>query len=183
MSPIWLASGSPRRRQLLEDAGWSVQVHPPQVDETRRPGEPPVAYALRLAQTKASPAPDDVVVVAADTVVWVGDKVYGKPSSRDDGARMLRELSGAEHHVTTGVCVRRGADARTFEVTTRVRFRALTEAEIGRHLASGEGDDKAGAYAIQGRSGGFVAEVHGSWTAVMGLPMEQTLAALSEVAP
>jgi len=172
---VWLASGSPRRRQLLEDAGFTLEIRPPDVDETRHPGEDPVDYAVRLARTKAATAPEDRVVVAADTVVWIGGDVLDKPSSRDAARATLRRLSGGVHHVTTGTCVRRGRDVEAFAVTTEVHFRPLTDAEITRYLATGEADDKAGAYGIQGRAGGFVSEVHGSWTAVVGLPMEQVV--------
>ena len=180
---VWLASGSPRRRQLLEDAGFAVEVHPPDVDETRRAGEDPVAYAVRLARTKAATGPADRVVVAADTVVWQGDVVLGKPASRTEAHATLRALSGGVHRVTTGTCVRRGAAVDAFAVTTEVRFRALTDAEIAAYLETGEADDKAGAYGIQGRAAGFVAEVHGSWTNVVGLPMEAVVPRLRAEVP
>jgi septum formation protein len=158
-----------------------VEVRPSNVDETHRPGEPPVDYATRLARTKAGAAGGDGVVVAADTVVHLDGAVFGKPEDRAHGAKILASLSGRWHAVTTGVCVRRGEVERAFAVTTRVRFRALTDAEIAAYLETGEADDKAGAYGIQGRAGAFVAEVAGSWTNVMGLPVEETLAALEEV--
>jgi septum formation protein len=177
---VWLASRSPRRRELLSNAGISIETHPSHADERRTVGDDPVTHALRLAQRKASTAPHDRVVVAADSVVHRGDAFYEIPLDRDEAERHLRTLSGGWHLVTTGVCVRLGARERSFTITTRVRFRALGEAEIARYLATGEADDKAGAYGIQGQAGGFVAEVIGSWTNVMGLPLEETLTALRE---
>lgn len=183
MRPVlWLASGSPRRRQLLTWAGWDVEVRPAGVDETLHPGEGPVAYALRLATAKASTGPADRWALAADTVVHLQGRVLDKPGDRDEARRHLVALSDRWHRVTTGVCIRRGAGpSRAFEVTTRVRFRALGAAEIEAYLATGEADDKAGAYGIQGRAGVFVAEVQGSWTNVMGLPMEAVLGALQQL--
>lgn len=179
MTALWLASGSPRRRQLLTWAGFEVEAHPPDVDEGRDPADDPVTHAVRLASRKAAVGPDDRLVVAADTVVHLDDRLFEKPVDRDEARAHLRALSGGEHAVTTGVCVRRGAEQVAFPVTTRVRFRILTDTEIDAYLATGEADDKAGAYGIQGRGGVFVAEVAGCWTNVMGLPMEATLAALS----
>ena len=181
MSAVWLASGSPRRRQLLGWVGVEVEVRPSNVDEARAPGEHPVAYAERLASDKAAVGPAERVVVAADTVVHQGDRVFDKPADRDEACRHLRALSGGWHGVTTGVCVRRGSQAHVFHVTTQVRFRSLSDDEIAAYVATGEADDKAGAYGIQGRAGVFVAELQGSWTNVMGLPVEEVLAALGQV--
>ncbi len=181
MTPVVLASASPRRRQLLAWVGVEVDVRPSDIDETLLEGEAPVAYATRLARTKAEAAAHEGVVVAADTVVHLDGAVFGKPVDRADGAQILGALSGRWHAVTTAVCVRRGEARALFAVTTRVRFRSLSAAEIAAYLETGEADDKAGAYGIQGRAGAFVAEVAGSWTNVMGLPVEETLAALAEV--
>jgi septum formation protein len=178
VSAVWLASGSPRRRELLTWAGVTVDVHPTGVPEERVPGEDPVAWARRLALAKATHAQTERVVVAADTVVHRGDRVFDKPIDRADAAAHLAALSGGWHAVTTGVCVRRGEQATVLHVTTDVRFRTLSYDEITRYLATGEADDKAGAYGIQGHGGGFVAELRGSWTNVMGLPLEETLAAI-----
>lgn len=175
---VWLASASPRRRALLEAAGVVVDVHPSHADESRAPGTDPAAHAVALAARKAASGPDDRVVLAADTVVHQADRIFEKPTDRDEARAHLHALSGAWHVVTTGVCVRRGAEVRTVAVATRVRFRRLGEAEIERYLASGEADDKAGAYGIQGAAAAFVAEVHGSYTNVVGLPLEETLALL-----
>ncbi len=178
MSALWLASGSPRRRQLLAWAGFEVEVRPPEIDETRPDDKPPVVHARDLAHRKAMTGPADRVVVAADTVVHRALTLFDKPLDRGEAAAHLRALSGGWHEVTTGVCVRGGGFERTFHVTTAVRFRALTEFEIASYLETGEADDKAGAYGIQGRAGGFVAELRGSWTNVMGLPVEEVLDAL-----
>ncbi|MCA9570423.1 MAG: Maf family protein, partial [Myxococcales bacterium] len=115
---------------------------------------------------------------AADTVVHLEGRPYAKPDDDDDAARMLRELSGVWHHVTTGVAIARAGEVRSFRVTTDVRFRNLSDAEIARYVATGEPHDKAGAYGIQGLGGALVAEVRGDWTNVMGLPLEATLKAL-----
>ncbi len=175
---IWLASGSPRRRDLLELAGYMLDVRPANIDETRDPGDDPVAHARRLAVAKAASAPADRLVVAADTVVHLGDRIFEKPGSVDEAIAHLSALSGRWHQVTTGVAVRRGIRQQAFTSTTRVRFRELTPGEIARYARSGEGDDKAGAYGIQGTGGFLVAEVQGSWTNVVGLPLEPTIAAL-----
>lgn len=175
---IHLASGSPRRRALLEWAGLEVAVHPADIDESAPPDADPIALARSLAQRKARTGPADALVVAADTLVHMGHTRFGKPADRADAAATLRRLSGAWHAVTTGVCVRRGPDERLLAVTTEVRFRALGAVEIDSYVASGDADDKAGAYGIQGRAGVFVAELRGSWTNVMGLPIEETLTAL-----
>ena len=175
---IWLASGSPRRRALLEWAGFSLRVRPAHIDESRDPAHAPEEHARHLARGKAATAPEDVLVVAADTVVHLGDRIFDKPADRDEARAHLQGLSGRWHRVTTGVCVRRGPDAAVFSVTSEVRFRELASDEIDAYVASGEGDDKAGAYGIQGRGGSLVGEVRGSWTNVMGLPMEETLDAL-----
>ncbi len=178
---LLLASGSPRRRALLEGAGIPLEVRPAAIDESRHPEHTPVAHAERLATEKAaaSRAPADRVVLAADTVVHLEDRIFDKSADRALAAQHLRTLAGQTHQVTTGVCVARGPEREVFHVTTLVRLRALTPADIAAYLATGEADDKAGAYGIQGRAGSFVAEVHGSWTNVVGLPLEPTLAALA----
>jgi septum formation protein len=173
---IVLASGSPRRRELLEAAGVAFTVVPSHVDETRRPGDDPVAHARRLAELKA--VGPGGVVIAADTVVHRADTVFDKPTSRAEARHTLRLLSGGWHHVTTAVCVRAEGRANLFHVTTDVRFRSLDDAEIDRYVATGEADDKAGAYGIQGIGGALVAEIRGSYSNVVGLPLEETLAAL-----
>lgn len=178
MTALILASGSPRRRQLL---GWSnvaLTVRPADIDERIVEGEPPVAYAERLATEKAAVGAPDELVLAADTVVHHEGQIFDKPADRAEARRHLEALSGGWHAVTTGVCLRDGTSSTTWSVTTEVRFRTLTPQEIVDYLATGEADDKAGAYGIQGRAGSFVAELRGSWTNVMGLPMASVLDAL-----
>ncbi len=161
MRRLILASASPRRAELLRLAGIVAEIHPQGVDERRRPGDSPVRHAARLAETKAEAALAHAaggdVVIAADTVVHLGDVVLDKPRDRDEATAHLRRLSGREHLVTTGVCVGDGAPLAALTVTTRVRFRSLTDAEIAAYVWTGEADDKAGAYAIQGHGGALVA--------------------------
>lgn len=169
---VWLASGSPRRRQILTHLGFSLDIRPADVDETPLPNEHPVAYTLRVSADKARSAPGDRVVLAADTTVHMDDRFFHKPESRDEAREHLLALSGRTHLVSTGVCVRRGDDVRSFAITSDVTLRSLDEREIDAYLATGEADDKAGAYGIQGLGGMLVAHVNGSWTNIMGLPAE-----------
>jgi len=179
-SVVWLASGSPRRRDLLTWAGVTVQVRPTHAPEDQRPGTSPVDHALDLARRKAeaSDAPADRIVLAADTVVHRDGTVFDKPVDHADAVRLLTSLSGGWHAVTTAVSVGRAASHHRFAVTTRVRFRTLTPTEIRAYVATGDADDKAGAYGIQGRAGSFVAQLDGDYTNVVGLPLERTLTAL-----
>jgi septum formation protein len=165
-----LASGSPRRRELLGQLGLSFAVVPPDVDETPRPGERPLDLVRRLARDKAA-AVDGAVVVAADTVVEVDGDVLGKPADPDDARRMLRRLSGRAHKVHTGVAVRAGDALAVDAVTTIVTFVPLQAAVVDWYVGTGEPLDKAGAYAIQGRGGVFVEHVRGSVSNVVGLPL------------
>lgn len=184
MISLVLASGSPRRRQLLSWLGFDIIVAPQDVDESRPPSTPPIQHAENLARKKALSAfgdHPDHMIIAADTVVHLGDDIFDKPVSRDEAREHLTRLSGQTHQVTTGVAVgNTPANLHVFSVTTHVRFRTLTPSEIDAYLATGEADDKAGAYGIQGRGGAFAAEVHGSWTNVMGLPVEDTLRVISQ---
>lgn len=181
---LWLASGSPRRRDLLTWAGLDLEVRPTHVSEHRTPGVAPADHAEELAVRKAmaADAPPDRLVLGSDTVVHRGDTLYEKPENAADAVRMLTELADGWHEVTSGVCLRRGDRVRSWRVTTRVRFRALEPAEIEAYVATGEADDKAGAYGIQGRAGSFVAQLEGDYTNVVGLPLESTLQALREAA-
>lgn len=179
---IVLASRSPRRRSLLSWVGYAVEVVPSQVDESREAGVDPVTHALRLASRKAAAVSATSIgwraVVAADTVVHRGDRLFDMPVDRAEAREHLVALSGGWHDVTTAVCVAIPGATREFSVTTAVRFRSLSDREVTAYLATGEADDKAGAYGIQGVGGALVAEVRGSWTNVMGLPVEETVAAL-----
>ena len=181
-APVWLASGSPRRRDLLTWAGVPVEVRPTHIPEDLVDGIAPIDHALGLAQRKAAAAEAPVgrIVLAADTVVHHEGVVFDKPVDRDHAVRLLTGLSGRWHHVTTGVCVVGPEGPRPFEVTTAVRFRTLSQAEVAAYVATGDADDKAGAYGIQGRAGSFVAQLDGDYTNVVGLPLERTLAALRD---
>jgi septum formation protein len=179
---VVLASRSPRRREILERAGISFVVHPADVEEQRRPGEPARDYVERLARAKAEavPAEPSEIVLAADTVVVLDDEILEKPLDVADAARMLRQLSGREHVVMTGVCLR-SRQATTVETeSTRVRFVALSEEEIREYVASGEPMDKAGAYAIQGLASKFIDRVDGCYFNVVGLPIARVCGRLKD---
>ena len=176
-----LASASPRRRELLGQLGRPFEVIVSGLAEKPWPGEKPASYALRNSGDKGAEVlarvDGDVDLVAADTIVVLGERILEKPADAVEAAAMLRELSGREHEVITGLCVysRRGDDLRVQAdaVRTAVRFRALTDAEISAYVATGEPMDKAGAYAIQGGAARFVAETRGSYSNVVGLPLDE----------
>jgi septum formation protein len=184
-----LASQSPRRRQLLEEAGFSLVVVPADIDETRRPGESPVQLVERLALGKAEAtrralggnAPASALV-AADTIVWTDNgEVLGKPKDRQHAARMLQDLSGRTHHVSTGVCAMTLTPAAeinaksSFVETADVTFFELTQKEIETYVASGEPMDKAGGYGIQGLGRLLVKSISGDWFTVVGLPVSRLI--------
>jgi septum formation protein len=183
MSAIWLASASPRRRELLTDAGVRIEVRPTHADESRDPAHDPVAHALSVANRKLVDLPLGRLALAADTVVHLDGAHLEKPSDPEEARAHLRALSGRWHTVTTAIVVAYGGDRAERAVHTEVRFRELTEAEIQRYVATGEPLDKAGAYGIQGRGGGLVAELRGSYTNVVGLPLEETLELLATLSP
>ncbi|HET9229561.1 MAG TPA: Maf family protein [Thermoanaerobaculia bacterium] len=163
-----LASGSPRRRELLEGLGLRFRVRPVDLDESPLPGEAPRDYVLRLALEKATARVEPgELVLAADTTVVVDGEILGKPQDDEDARRMLRLLSGRDHSVLTGIAL--GDAAEVDE--TRVRFAPLSDAEIDWYVATGEPRDKAGAYAIQGLGSLFVESVEGNYWNVVGLPV------------
>ncbi len=170
-----LASGSPRRRELLAQLGVEFTIDPPDIDETPYAGEPPVAYVRRLALGKAMATagryPRDAIVIAADTTVALGHKILGKPADSTEAAAMLRSLSGTIHEVHTGLAVARGSDFIVESATTTVEIVEISDDDIAWYIATGEPFDKAGAYAIQGAGGVFVEGVEGSVSNVIGLPM------------
>lgn len=185
---IILASASPRRRMLLEAIGFRVDVRPTRVVEARAPLEPPVEMVQRLAREKAAAlpdAPDDVPVVAADTAVVLPERledvILGKPRDEHEAREMLRRLSGNEHQVMTGYCVRLDGEERVGVVRTQVWFRSLSDEEIHAYVASGEPLDKAGAYGIQGGGGALVDRISGSYSNVVGLPVAEVLWDLEEL--
>jgi septum formation protein len=170
-----LASASPRRQELLRAVGLHYEVHPANIAETHRPGEPALEYALRLAQEKAQKVAEQFpgeFVLGADTIVVVDDEILGKPVDADDAVRMLRMLSGRSHQVTTAVSViAPGKPPDTQSLTSQIKFRTLTEEEIKSYVAGGEPMDKAGAYAIQGGAAPWVAQLEGDHSTVVGLPV------------
>jgi len=176
---IVLASASPRRRKLMEEAGYRFRVAPSAADETIPPGMPPEVAAVALAQRKAR-AVDGPLVLAADTIVALGSEIIGKPADAADAQRILARLSGRAHRVVTGVAVRRGGQACSGFAETTVRFRRLDPKEIEAYVATGEPLDKAGAYAIQGGALAFVEDVDGPRDNVVGLPMDLVARLLEE---
>lgn len=168
-----LASASPRRHELLLDAGIDHLVQPTSVAEHRGPDEPPVDFVKRVALEKALAANRgrDEIVLAADTVVCIDDEVLGKPLNNEDAVRMLRLLSGREHWVYTGICILHRSRRIIDVAQTSVSFVQLTDSEIQEYTQSGEPIDKAGAYAIQGRASKFVHSIHGCYHNVVGLPV------------
>jgi septum formation protein len=183
---VYLASGSPRRRELLQQIGVSFRVVGTAVDEAVRPAETAPDYVLRLAAAKAEagwvrsrgahPAP----VLAADTVVVLDGKLLGKPADRQDAESMLQQLSGRTHEVLTAVALRTAGRLHSRISRSEVTFRAIPADEARAYWETGEPCDKAGAYAIQGRAAIFVADLRGSFSGVMGLPLFETAELLHE---
>jgi septum formation protein len=185
-SPLILASASPRRLELLSLAGVPLEVIPGQTDETFLPGETPETHVSRLARAKAMEVGAKYPrrwVLGADTVVVLENRVLGKPEDRQEAEEMLAGLSGREHTVLTGYCLRRASPAKIRErtVATRVVFKILSLEEIRSYIATGEPFDKAGAYAIQGKAAFMVREIHGSYTNVVGLPLCEVVEDLAAV--
>jgi septum formation protein len=187
---IYLASRSPRRRELLKQIGVPFEVlvlrdHPGRnvdVDESQLPGEGPDEHVRRVCRIKADVGWVRVLqrrlrpfpLLAADTVVCVDEIILGKPPDPAHAVKMLRLLSGREHRVLSAVAVKLHDRLELVVSESRVRFAELSQADIEAYVASGEPTDKAGAYAIQGRAGAFVTELHGSYSGVMGLPLYET---------
>ena len=184
---IYLASGSPRRRELLRQIGVGYRRLPVAVDETPLPDEPPAAYVARLAVAKARAGVEAIrrrstgwPVLGADTAVVVDGAILGKPRDRDEGLAMLALLSGREHAVLSAVSLATPTRHAVKVQESRVRFRGLSPAECAAYWASGEPADKAGGYGIQGRAAAFIAELRGSYSGVMGLPLFETAELLRE---
>jgi septum formation protein len=180
---IVLASASPRRREILAQLGVAFEVIASGVDEAILAGEAPRAYAARVARDKALDVARERAgfVLGADTIVEIDGRALGKPQGDDDACAMLRSLSGRSHHVSTAIALCAGGRVVGERlVTTRVDFRALSEAMIARYVATGEGRDKAGSYAIQGLGAGLVTAIEGSYGNVVGLPAAETVDLLLE---
>ncbi len=196
-SPLVLASGSPRRRELLALLGLPFERLSPDVDESPRPREEVAAWAERLAREKAQAGLSQrphATIVAADTLVSLppleplgpsgspeaetGRITFGKPQGAEDAKKQLRLLSGREHEVYTGVCVANARRLTSQTVVSRVRLRAFSEAELAWYVGTGEPLDKAGSYAVQGQGALFVKSIEGSWTSVVGLPVAELCAML-----
>lgn len=183
MSPsLYLASASPRRRELLSQLEVPFELVLPQVEEQRQPTETAVDYVQRLARDKAiagaAMAAESLPVLAGDTIVVLDGDVLEKPTDKADGLAMLRRLSGRSHQVMTAMALAWQDHLEVVLVTTEVSFRPLSDTDIERYWASGEPTDKAGGYGIQGLGGRFVARINGSYSAVVGLPLVETEALL-----
>jgi septum formation protein len=191
-----LASASPRRRELLTLAGYPFEVQPANIPEDPYPSEDPIAYVTRLAQQKAQAvyrqrADPAAIVLGSDTTVTVedpilGHRILGKPEDAEDAARMLRLLSGRTHRVITGISLvfdfNGSEKSCTAAEVTDVQFLPLTEQEIAAYIATGEPNDKAGAYAIQGKAARWIPRIHGCYYNVMGLPISRVAAMLADPA-
>ncbi len=178
--PIVLASASPRRRELLERIGLAIEIVPADVDETQLAGEPPLDYVRRVAAAKADAiaARDPRWVLAADTIVELDGDVLGKAADAAEARAMLARLRGRVHHVTTAFALR-GPRRHDAHVTSEVAMTAFGDDALDEYVASGEWRGKAGAYAVQGIAAALVAEVRGSPTNVIGLPLAEVVAALA----
>ena len=174
---VILASQSPRRLELLQQIGVCPEVHPAHIDETPLSDESPEDYVNRLARSKAESVAQHCtgsLVIGSDTSVVIDQQILGKPESRDHFFAMFKRLSGAKHQVMTAVAVTDGQQTRSEVVITQVSFYPINEGEIERYWLSGEPQDKAGGYGIQGLGALFVKEIQGSYSAVVGLPIAET---------
>ncbi|HTK41389.1 MAG TPA: Maf family protein [Gemmatimonadales bacterium] len=174
-----LASGSPRRRQLLEMLGIEVAIQPPHIPEIREPHELPQPYVERLAREKAASVSGDLVL-AADTTVVVEGEVLEKPADPDDALRMLRRLQGRTHQVITAIALKTSGGTLTATDITAVTFRPADDAFLAAYVATGEPMDKAGAYGIQGYGAALVEGIQGDFFSVMGLPVRLVLQLLEQ---
>jgi septum formation protein len=181
-----LASSSPRRAELLRAADFEFDIVPAAIDERARPRERPADYVIRLASEKSAAAQsawpgEAAFVLGADTTVVVDEEILGKPESDIEVAQMLKRLSGRSHQVMTGVSLRHAAREMRAVETTTVWFSELTPDEVAWYVESGEGRDKAGAYAIQGRAARFIPRIYGSYSNVVGLPIALVQALIAQL--
>ena len=179
-----LASGSPRRKLLLEQLAIIFEIQPADVDESVVKGEAPEVYVTRLSKKKAQSVAEKhdsgAVILAADTTVVLHGNILGKPESKEHGLQMLNELSGTRHDVLTAVSICSGSRTETFCVSTEVTFRHLEEKEIAWYWETGEPHDKAGSYGLQGAGAAFVETLTGSYSNVIGLPLSETVLMLRD---
>jgi len=180
---VILASQSPRRLTLLQSAGMAVEVRPQHVDETVRHGESVSETVSRLSRDKAlaCTAPDDIPIIAADTLVAIHGRAFGQPADMNEARLMLEQLSGQTHQVLTGVAVRIGARMLCEQAATSVRFRVLNSTEISIYLAHNEVLDKAGGYAVQGGAASFIEAIDGPLDNVIGLPVQMTIRMIEQI--
>ena len=178
-----LASQSPRRKELLQQLGYVFTCSPADIDESVQLAEKPAQYVARLALEKAQAIgkknPEEAVVLGSDTTVVFGQHILGKPESLSDCLAILNMLSGNSHQVITAIAAVQGERSEVMVVSTEVDFKMLSEKEITRYWQTGEPQDKAGAYGIQGIGGQFVKQIRGSYSAVVGLPLYETAQLLS----
>jgi septum formation protein len=181
--PLVLASGSPRRRELLQRLGLRLRTSPAELEEAPGPGESPPAYAMRLARAKATAVARKCSdpILAADTVVVLGSKILGKPEDRHAADAMLRGLAARSHVVLTATAVQWGSRQAHDLCCARVHFRPLSEEILAWYLATGEWTDKAGGYAVQGKGALLVERVEGNVQGVVGLPLSRLPALLAKV--
>jgi len=183
---IILASASPRRLELLGQIGVNAVVQSVDIDETQMPDEPVIGFVQRLAMEKAQTGfeiienPFELPVLGSDTVVVVEGIVLGKPENRKQAKEMLQLLSGKKHTVHTSVAIVTNKEKFIAMSSTQVQFKSLDEQEIDRYLETGEADDKAGSYAIQGMAAQFINNINGSFSGVMGLPLYETVQLLKQ---
>ena len=181
---LYLASASPRRREILQQMGLEFGILPQELDESRLPGESPSHYVMRLAQAKAAaaltslPDPAGALCLGSDTTVVCGDEIFEKPVDAADARRILGALSGKTHEVLTAVALAATGFSEVLLSKSAVTFRTLTASEIDAYWATGEPADKAGAYGIQGLGAMFVTDIRGSYSGIMGLPVAETTALL-----
>jgi septum formation protein len=179
-----LASTSPRRRELLTQAGFTFDVLPADLDETQLPGEDPVAYVKRLALQKARAVQalhPHATVIGADTTVVLDGSVLGKPADAADAERMLRSLAGNRHQVHTGVAIVTESKALQHVETTSVFFSPMEDADLAHYIGTGDSLDKAGAYGIQGYAARWITRIEGDFFNVMGLPIAATVRLLGQI--
>lgn len=183
MKPFVLASQSPRRKQLLEQAGLSFTIIPSEVEEIVTDTNAPEKVVASLAYQKATDVfsrHSDQLILAADTIVTVDDIIFGKPVNKQDAKQMLQQLSGRDHHVLTGVTLLSNNKEMTFVESTHVHFYPLTNDEITSYINSGEPFDKAGGYGIQGLGSILVEKIHGDYFTIVGLPIAKVVRALKQ---